>query len=249
MCVWPHVCVLFHTMSVLSRHANVPRGHLKLSTRPLMGKFMFILSPLVTASSGVQSKKRNTSISHFLIPCPHQSHISSLNQFLSSAPFPSFSLSPLPWIVYLLFLLLHHSFTAPLLSRHTLISRSERRFLRRACGKTGGSDGSLRGCFTLSTLQGGNGMGLGKGSSRGRVGLTVGVLGEVVLGRKARYKLLWKVVLRGEQGRSVWLPPLWFSMMLTNYSEEWELCKHVPPAANSDFKTVFFIYSNWPPNI
>lgn len=39
-------------------------------------------------------------------------------------------------------------------------------------------------CFTSSTLQCGNRVGLGKGSSRGQVGLTAGVLGEVGLGRE-----------------------------------------------------------------
>lgn len=39
-------------------------------------------------------------------------------------------------------------------------------------------------CFTLSSLWCGNRVGLGKGSSRGRVGLTAGVLGEVGLGRE-----------------------------------------------------------------
>lgn len=43
---------------------------------------------------------------------------------------------------------------------------------------------------SLCPLPGGNRVGLGKGSSRGRVGLTVGVLGEVVLGREARHKRL-----------------------------------------------------------
>lgn len=41
-----------------------------------------------------------------------------------------------------------------------------------------------------SLFRGGNRVVLGKGTSRGRVGPTVGVLGEVVLGRDARYKLL-----------------------------------------------------------
>ena len=41
-------------------------------------------------------------------------------------------------------------------------------------------------CFTLSSLQCGNRVGLGKGSSRGRLGLTAGVLGELGLGREAK---------------------------------------------------------------
>lgn len=52
------VCVQFHTMSTLNRHADVPRGHLEPSTRPLMGKFMFILSPLDGASPGAQKEKK-----------------------------------------------------------------------------------------------------------------------------------------------------------------------------------------------
>lgn len=63
-CVCAHMCecVQFHAMSALNRHANVPRGHLELSTRP-MGKFMFIISPLDDASSGARRKEKNDS--HF----------------------------------------------------------------------------------------------------------------------------------------------------------------------------------------
>lgn len=39
-------------------------------------------------------------------------------------------------------------------------------------------------CFRLSSLRCGNRVGLGKGSSRGRVALTAGVLGGVELGRE-----------------------------------------------------------------
>lgn len=163
-----------------------PRNHLDLSTDHLMGKFMFILSPLVTASYSVQKRKKVVvSISFALILLPHQSHVNPLHQFLLCAPIPF-----LPhWIIYCIFLL-HHSFSAPLLSRHTLISWSERCFLWSVRGKTGRSDGSLWSCFTLSSLLCENGVGLGKGSSRGCVDLIVWVLGDVGLQREARYMSL-----------------------------------------------------------
>lgn len=41
-------------------------------------------------------------------------------------------------------------------------------------------------CFTLSSLRCGNRVGLGKGSSRGRVALTAGVLGGVGVGEGGR---------------------------------------------------------------
>lgn len=105
-------------------------------------------------------------------------------------PYPySISFSPVPLLLYPisrsallkhfpLSLLLHHSFTAPLFSRHTLISWSERCFLSE---KTGGSDGSLSGCFTWSCSTGREQGGVENGCSRGLGGLTVGVLGKVVL--------------------------------------------------------------------
>lgn len=103
-----HVCVQLHTMSTFNRHANIPRGHLKLSTRPLMGKFMFILPQLVTASSGGQKKSVLSPI--FLFPVlinpsyPHSINFSpaplavSLARLAPLPPPPSFfhCSSPLP---------------------------------------------------------------------------------------------------------------------------------------------------------
>lgn len=74
---------------------------------------------------------------HLLIPCLHQSCVTT-HQFFSWCPATSLS----HWIIYPAFLLLHHSFTAPLLSNHSLICQSERCFLRSARGKTSASDGS-----------------------------------------------------------------------------------------------------------
>lgn len=62
-------------------------GHLGLSARLLMGKFMFILPPVFPCSPLVQEKVSN---SHFLIPsCPHPSPASSRNQCLPAVPSPS----------------------------------------------------------------------------------------------------------------------------------------------------------------
>lgn len=150
-------------MPVLYRPTNVPRGHLKQSTHPLMGKFMFTLPPWVISPPLVhrnRQKKRVMSVSHLLTPWPHLFFcVCPLNQFL-----PSLSLSRHPSVVYPISFLLHHSFSTPLLSSHTLISWPERCFLRRACRQTGGSDGSLWGCFTLSSLQGGNKVVMGRWS-------------------------------------------------------------------------------------
>lgn len=102
-------------MSTLNRHANVPKGAtLNYQQVPQWASsclFSPHQSPLPLVGKERKKKETVTSISHFLIPCPHQSVIIPLNQFLSSfSPF----FSPLPlWIVYPVSLLLHHSFTAP----------------------------------------------------------------------------------------------------------------------------------------
>lgn len=79
-----------------------------------MGKFMFILSPLVTFlwHSKKERKKRNR---HFFLPFSHPLSTSvSHNPTQSvSTRLLSLSLSLPLWIVYPVSLLLHHSFTAP----------------------------------------------------------------------------------------------------------------------------------------
>lgn len=130
-----------------------------------MAKFMFILPSRFISSSCVQKKKSKNkrqviSVSNLLTPCPHQSFLCPLNQFLLRL---SLSRHPSP-VIYPFSFLLHHSFSTPLLSSHTLISWSERCFLRRACRQTRRSDGSLCGCFTLSSLQGRNRVVMGRWS-------------------------------------------------------------------------------------
>ena len=78
VCVFVNICLRACSLphpSALYRHANAPRGHLDLSTHPLMGKFMFILSPLFTFSSVVQrkkiKKKKKEGGSPFYLPFSH----------------------------------------------------------------------------------------------------------------------------------------------------------------------------------
>lgn len=104
------------TMSALNKHSWVPNSVPRCYLEPLLLIYL-----------------------HSLIPCFHQSPVPT-HQFCWC-----FVTSLSHWIIYPTFLPLHHSFTAPLLSNHTLICWSERCFLRSAHGKTSASDGSLQG--------------------------------------------------------------------------------------------------------
>lgn len=149
-------------MSVLYRPTHVPRDHLKQSTHPLMAKFMFTLPPWVIFPSCAKKWHQKQKDGHVCLPSPH-SLTSSIFLCAHLISFSPVSLSGHPSaVVYPISFLLHHSFSTPLLSSHTLISWPERCFLRRACRQTGGSDGSLGGCFTLSSLQGGNKVVMGR---------------------------------------------------------------------------------------
>lgn len=121
------------------------------------------LPELMLGSNGTQTKYI------YIFPSPHCLPSSILcNHTSISFWYPATSLSH--WIIYPTFLLLHHSFTAPLLSNHTLICQSERCFLRSARGKTSTSDGSHWGLLhvVLSPVreQGGVGQGEQQGLSR-----------------------------------------------------------------------------------
>lgn len=84
-----HATVRSLPLRVTLSKDTVAFGGATRSHRRLMGELMFILCPVFPASSG----PTNVSISHFLIPGPHQSRTSPLNRFLSSAASPSRSLS------------------------------------------------------------------------------------------------------------------------------------------------------------